>query len=304
MEGMIVKERVPGIDVSRWQGQMNWREVAAGGFRYAFLRATIGDAYTDPRFYANWDGAREAGLLVSAYHVITPKVSASAQMAHFFDVLDDRISDLPLVLDVEREDGVAPAGITRCVKDCLYEVEGRENRKPIIYTARWFWDRLVLPAREWAEYDLWVASYTSLPLLPRDWTSWRFWQYSETGRVAGSGSRSTDLNWFSGSYDDLLAYAGKEREALPEPVVLWRARVIIPKLNVRSGPGRRFRNIGDLHEGDVVEVFSLTGQDVWVEFEPGKWAAFTLGDDEDTPYMEILPPEPDLPEDEPDVEEG
>jgi GH25 family lysozyme M1 (1,4-beta-N-acetylmuramidase) len=282
-------ERVPGIDVSRWQGQMNWREVAAAGFRYAFIRATIGDAYTDPRFYANWDGAREAGLLVSAYHVIAPKVSGAAQMAAFFDVLDDRISDLPLVLDVEREDGVSATGITRCVKECLYEVEGRENRKPIIYTARWFWNRLVLPSPEWSAYDLWVASYTSEPLLPRDWQTWRFWQYSETGRVPGSGSRSTDLNWFAGSYDDLLAYAGKEREAPAEPVVLWRARVVIPKLNVRSGPGRRFKNIGDLYEGDVLEVLTLTGQDVWVEFEPGKWAAFTLGGDDDAPFMEVIP---------------
>lgn len=284
-----VAERVPGIDVSRWQGQMNWREVAAAGFRYAFIRASIGDAYTDPRFYANWDGARSAGLLVSAYHVIAPKASAAAQMAYFFDILDDRISDLPLVLDVEREDGVAPTGITQCVKGCVREVEGRESRKPIIYTARWFWNRCVLPAPEWSTYDLWVASYTTEPLLPRDWQTWRFWQHSETGRVPGSGSRSTDLNWFPGSYGDLLTYAGKSREAPADPAVLWRARVVIPKLNVRSGPGRRFKDIGDLHEGDVIEALTLTGQDVWVEFEPGKWAAFSLGDDDDAPYMEIIP---------------
>jgi GH25 family lysozyme M1 (1,4-beta-N-acetylmuramidase) len=284
-----VTERVPGLDVSRWQGQMDWREVAAAGFRYAFIRASIGDTYTDPRFYANWDGAREAGLLVSAYHVMAPKASSAVQMAYFFDILDDRIPDLPLVLDVEREDGVAPAAITRCVRECLREVEGRENRRPIIYTARWAWNRLVLPAPEWSSYDLWVASYTSEPLLPRDWSSWRFWQYSEAGRVPGSGSRSTDLNWFAGSYEDLLDYAGKAREEPAEPQVLWRARVVIPKLNVRSGPGRRFKDIGDLHEGDVIEVLTLTGRDVWFEFEPGKWAAFSLEDDGDAPYMEILP---------------
>ncbi len=88
-------ERVSGIDVSRWQGVVQWEQVAAAGHRYAIVRATIGDSYTDPRFFANWDGARDAGLLVSAYHVIAPKVSAEVQMAAFFNVLDDRPSRSP-----------------------------------------------------------------------------------------------------------------------------------------------------------------------------------------------------------------
>ena len=277
-------ERVPGRDVSRWQGEMNWQKVAEAGYRFAVVRATIGDYYTDPRFFANWDGARDAGLLISAYHVVAPKVPAEAQMMYFFDLLDDRISDLPLVIDVERNDGADPARISQCVRDCLREVEVRENRKPIIYTARWCWNRFVLPSPEWQAYDLWVASYTSDPLLPRDWETWRFWQYSESGDVPGAGSRSTDLDWFPGTYDDLLAYAGKERA--PEPVKTWRLRVVIPKLNVRSGPGRDYKDLGDLHEGDVVEALTLAGHDAWVEFEPGRWAAFSLDDDD--PYMELV----------------
>ncbi|MCU0522441.1 MAG: hypothetical protein MUF84_17330 [Anaerolineae bacterium] len=282
-------ERVPGIDVSRWQGEVKWQQVAAAGYRFAMIRATIGDAYTDPRFYANWDGAREAGLLVSAYHVIAPKVSAEAQMLAFFDVLDDRISDLPLVIDVERDDGVDPKRITQCVRDCLREVEGREARRPIIYTARWYWNRFIQSSPEWSAYDLWVASYTSQPLLPRDWTVWRFWQHSESGDVPGSGSKSTDLNWFAGTHEDLLAYAGPAPAIRSARAPKWRMRVTIPKLNVRSGPGVTYKDIGDLHDGDVVEVRRLAGKDVWVELEPGKWVAYALKDE--TPYMALLPPE-------------
>jgi lysozyme len=272
-------ERVAGIDVSRWQGKIDWTRVAAAGYLFAMIRATIGNDYTDPRFEENWHGAQNAGLLVSAYHVVTPLVTAEQQIKHFFQVLGGRRADLPLVMDVEREDKTAPEGITRCVKACLGEVENADGRKPIIYTARWFWDRCVLTAPEWSTYDLWVASYTTAPILPRDWKSWRFWQYSESGVVPGSGSRATDLNWFAGSYADLISYSGekKEREADDEAEVdtgqPWRIR-ILDRVNVRSGPGTSFDNLGKLQVGQVIEARTLAGSDVWIEFEPGKWAAF------------------------------
>ena len=130
------------------------------------------------------------------------------------------------------------------------------------------------------------VGYTTLRIA-KDWTSWRFWQHSNSGDVSGSGSKSTDLNWFAGTYEDLLAYAGKEQQPPPEPIAPWRLRVVIPKLNVRSGPGRTYKDLGDLHAGDMIEVLALAGKDVWVEFEPGKWAAFSLDDDE--PYLEPAP---------------
>lgn len=64
--------RRPGIDVSTYQGEINWKRVVAAGYRFASIRATLGNDRTDSRFYANWKGARDAGLLVSAYHVVKP----------------------------------------------------------------------------------------------------------------------------------------------------------------------------------------------------------------------------------------
>ena len=268
-------DRVPGIDVSRWQGEVDWHKVRAAGYRFAFIRATIGDLYADPRFYANWSGAQDAGILVSAYHVVTPNKPAESQIAYFFDVLDGRVADLPLVADVERDDGAEPAGITQCLRDCLQAVRARDGRRPIIYTARWCWNRYVLISVEWQSYDLWVASYTKDPVLPRDWSTWRLWQYSERGKVTGI-SASTDLNWIGGTYEDLLAYAGKDDDVPEIPKTGWRVRVTTSKLNVRSGPGTDFEDIGDLREGDVIDILTLSGEDVWVEFEPGKWAAAGL----------------------------
>lgn len=280
-------DRVPGIDVSRWQGEVDWQRVKDAGYRFAFIRATIGDFYADPRFYTNWTGAQDAGILVSAYHVVTPNEPAESQIAYFFDVLDGRVSDLPLVMDVERDDGAEVTEISQCVRDCLQFVRARDGRGPIIYTARWCWNRYVLTSAEWQSYDLWTASYTTEPILPRDWSTWRFWQYSERGQVSGI-SAATDLNWFDGTYEDLLAYAGKEGEVPEIPKTGWRARVTTSKLNVRSGPGTDFEDLGDLYEGDVIDILILSGEDVWVEFEPGKWAAVAL---EGERYLEPEPSE-------------
>lgn len=201
--------RTPGIDVSQHQGQINWPMVAGAGYRFAFIRATIGNGFTDERFAVNWRHAKNAGLLVSAYHAVRPDQSAESQIDHLFAVLGDRRADLPLVLDVERDDGCSPAEITACLRECLRRVEQTHARKPIIYTAKWFWDPNVLPSPEWSQYDLWAAHYgVSTPTLPAGWSEWKFWQHSETGEVPGIGTGETDLDWFAGSHEDLLAYAG------------------------------------------------------------------------------------------------
>ena len=213
--------RTPGIDVSAYQGEINWKRVAAAGYRFAFIRATIGDNRTDSRFYVNWKGAGDAGLLVSAYHVVKPYQSPDSQINRFFDVLSGRKADLPLVLDVERKDNCSRETITTCVRNCLHMVEQRDGRKPIIYTAAWCWNPNVLPSPEWAEYDLWVANYgVSTPTLPHGWNEWKFWQYSESGNVPGIDTGTTDLDWFDGSYEDLLEYAHKPAPPRQRPRLL------------------------------------------------------------------------------------
>jgi len=275
---------VPGIDVSRWQGEINWSRVGGAGYRFAVMRATIGNYYTDPRFYVNWDGAREAGLLISAYHVVAPEKPADSQMDRFFDVLDGRSGDLPLVLDVELSRDVSPENITASVQTCAEWIQSEDGRNPVIYTARWFWDRNLLSEPDWAQYDLWVAHYgVDTPSLPCGWDEWTIWQYSDHGQVPGIGA-ATDLNWFNGDYEELLDYAEGELDMGTMPLAGLKARVTVESLTVRSGPGMNYGAVGELAEGDLVNVVSLSGDDIWVQVEPGKWAPFRS---RGTRYMEL-----------------
>jgi GH25 family lysozyme M1 (1,4-beta-N-acetylmuramidase) len=270
----MIMSRAPGIDVSRWQREINWTRVAAAGYRFVIIRATVGNYYTDPRFYVNWDGAREAGLLISAYHVVAPERPADSQMERFFDVLDGRGADLPLVLDVELSRGVSPESITASVQACAESVVEKDGRAPVIYTARWFWDRHVLDGPDWDAYDLWVAHYgVDRPSLPCGWEEWTFWQHSDHGQVPGIDA-ATDLNWFNGSYEDLLDYVESEPEEGEMPLAGLQARVTVESVTVRSGPGMNYGDVGELHEGDVVNVVTLSGQDIWIQVEPGRWAPF------------------------------
>lgn len=196
---------VRGIDVSRWQGTIDWNAVAGDDVGFAFIKATEGGDYTDPRFTANWAGARQARVLRGAYHFYRPQTSAAKQAEHFLRTVALAPGDLPPVLDVEVTDGASPDSIARGLRTWLQAVERATGRRPIIYTRASFWTASVGAALP--EYPLWVAHYgVSAPNLPSGWPSWTLWQFSDEGRVAGI-SGNVDLDWFNGTRAQLETFA-------------------------------------------------------------------------------------------------
>ncbi|HEV3471189.1 MAG TPA: GH25 family lysozyme, partial [Pyrinomonadaceae bacterium] len=115
--------RLLGIDVSHYQGGVNWEAVKAAGCAFAFAKATEGAGVTDPFFHANWAGMKAAGLLRGAYHFFRPAQDAAQQAAHFLSTVQLQPGDLPPVLDVETADGVAGADLVGGVQTWLDAVE-------------------------------------------------------------------------------------------------------------------------------------------------------------------------------------
>ncbi len=197
-----------GIDVSRYQGTIDWAAVASAGKRYAIMRATLGEAYLDPMYAANHAGARAAGLQVTAYHFATPSASpgdAALEADWFVQNAALLPGDLVPALDLEQTGGLPASALQAWVATWLDQVTARLGVRPMIYTSPNFWKNSMGDTTMFADLGysvLWIAHWaTSSPTVPaNNWggRGWTFWQYSNCGSVAGI-SGCVDLDRYNGT---------------------------------------------------------------------------------------------------------
>src|SRR3990170_259756 len=218
-----------GLDVSVHQGRMDFAKAKAAGARFVYARASLADTYDYPRFFEHIQGARAAGLPCGAYHVVAPDRSASAQIGNFLSLVDLVELQLPPVLDCELDRKQSVATITTNIRDCIVALLRRELR-PIIYTAKYWWQDHVSRNPSSSIYDLWIAQYNiyiKQPALPIDWKNWLLWQWSADGNLRGAEfgaqSKSIDLNRFNGDEAAFLAWSGQT--APPPPALTIEQRV-------------------------------------------------------------------------------
>src|SRR5215470_7198342 len=173
-----------GIDVSHFQGNVDWAKVKATGVAFAFAKATEGTATSDQKFATNWAGIKNVGLLRGAYHFFHGSKDAAAQANFFLSKFSGVTGDLPPVLDVETADGVSNDTLVAGVQTWLEAVADQTGVTPMIYASPAFWNGHLND--QFGSYPLWVAQYgVSAPRVPRGWTDWNFWQYSQSGKING-----------------------------------------------------------------------------------------------------------------------
>jgi len=199
---------LPGIDVSHWQGAIDWPAVAASGRRFVIAKATEGQTYTDDTYATNKAGATAAGLAFTAYHFARPDSTANdavLEADHFVSVAQLGAGNLIPALDLEKTGGLDTASLTAWVWAWLQEVGARLGVKPMIYTGPYFWKTYMGDTTEFADAGykvLWIANWNvSSPSVPAsDWggNGWTFWQYSDCGTVPGI-SGCVDTDWFNGT---------------------------------------------------------------------------------------------------------
>ena len=205
-------ERVPGIDVSKWQGDVDWTKVATTPVRYVIMRATIGNTAStarsvDPKYLEYLAGATANGLVVGAYHrANVGRADADATREANFFVHNAQIAagDVLPVLDIEETHGLSIAEMQDWVREWVQRVFARTGVKPLIYTSPHFWLANMGNTRWFADhgYPLWIAHWgVSAPSVPADnWggNGWTFWQWTSTGHVAGIAG-NVDRDRFDGS---------------------------------------------------------------------------------------------------------
>ena len=209
---------VPGIDVSHWDGTIDWGQVADGGQTFVFMKATEGTGFTDPEFAANWQGAKAAGVARGAYHFFHSNVDPIQQADYFLSVAGNDFShDLPPMLDLEVTDNSTNAVVASTALAWLQHVQEVTGRAPVVYTSARFMNSIGNPSG-FEAYPLFVANWqVTCPNVPTPWTGWVFWQSTDSETVSGiSGASAVDGDSFNGDLAGLIALT----DGGPPPVIV------------------------------------------------------------------------------------
>jgi len=180
-----------GIDVSHFQGDINWEEIKNAKIQFAYDKATQGKHFKDPDYFTNQKAAHTVGLLHGAYHFYISGDSPKEQAHNFLSALDYSSIDLPPVLDLEEGGIKAPIDITNFQADVLQWlkiVEDSLKVRPIIYTNNPFGNQY-LDHPDFEKYDLWIAEYdVNKPKIPNAWEKkgWLIWQRSDRISIEGA----------------------------------------------------------------------------------------------------------------------
>jgi len=195
---------VHGIDVSKYQGDIDWATVRRSGVEFVWIKATEGANHVDSKFQQNWAGAKQAGLARGAYHFVWWCRDPREEIEWFKANVPNDPEALPPVLDVEatpdsksckrtlhREDVLADMRIM------LQEMERAYGKRPVIYVTVDFYQHVMHP-NEFSDYPVWVRSVKHSPPVTYPGRRWAFWQYQSDGLVPGIRGK-VDRNAFAGT---------------------------------------------------------------------------------------------------------
>jgi lysozyme len=214
---------IRGIDVSNHQDRIDWSRVKADGIVFAYIKASEGMTFADPKYQAHVTGARSVGIRTGAYHFARPDTNstdpardARAEADWFLTLVRPRAGDLLPALDLETA-GLHDDEMIVWTRAWLDRVRSALGARPLLYTYPYFWEHMG-QTTAFRLYPLWIANYgVSEPMLPAGWRRYTIWQYSASGSVDGIPGR-TDMNRLAEgiTLSDITYRPGKSRPA-PRP---------------------------------------------------------------------------------------
>src|ERR1700730_807907 len=230
-----------GIDVSHYNGAIDWTQVATASYRFVFTKATEGNTLIDPTYSINRAGAKAFGLRLGAYHFARPAGStdaarianAIAQADFLLTVAQPQAGELPPVLDLETKNGLSATALQTWTDAWLGEIAARTGVNALVYTSPNFWKTALDSTGSIAAsgYRLWVAHWTAnaAPLVPgANWGGfgWTFWQWSDCSKVPGF-AHCVDGDRFNGVDPGTVAippYPGGPPSSASPPTIVGTAQ--------------------------------------------------------------------------------
>ena len=175
---------IEGIDVSHYQGNINWDEVVnKASISYVYLKATEGGTYVDDTYMHNLKEVRRVGLNVGSYHFYRPNTSWKEQFDNMISVVKVEHQDLIPIIDIEHRGSVSSSKFIKDLKIFINKVTEHYGKKPLLYTYQKFYNKYLVDV--FKDYHFMIAQYrTDSPLL-NDGKDYIMWQYTSTGSIPG-----------------------------------------------------------------------------------------------------------------------
>ena len=202
---------VRGVDVSSYQGEIDWYVLSSHNISFAFIKATEGSSFVDKYFEYNYKQAINSNLRVGAYHFFSYDSPGKTQAENFIANVEKYDNMLPPVIDVEfygdKEKNPPPKShVRKELDDLINALQSHYEMKPIIYATQKSYSLYIKDG--YADYDIWIRNVIRKPKLP-DGREWTFWQYTDRERLDGYKGKEKfiDMNVFNGTESDFERYA-------------------------------------------------------------------------------------------------
>lgn len=253
---------VQGIDISRWNGNMNFA-ITKTKCQYVFIRLGYGNGWKDMSSDSFYQGARAQDMPVGVYWFCNIGEDPIAHADGFYEEILTHNPQIDIVLDAERTT-LGPQATLDWLKAVDGRVRSKTGKVPMIYTSMGFWNTGVARSSYWAGRTLWVANWTTrdYPTMPYDFTTWNHWQWSADGNMkaaeygSSNGDPDMDLDRFNGTvsqfnikYGTHIAPIGPPPPppppgTLPPYVLIGSPLHPITELSIHSAPALSSPTIG------------------------------------------------------------
>ncbi len=195
-----------GVDVSSYQGDIDWKLIENQGIDFAFIKATEGSGMTDDYIRQNLENIADTNIYHSAYHFFSFDSAGETQADNYISAVGKDEINLPPVIDIEFygdkfENQPTPEETYAILSPLIQRLENYYETKPIIYTTSLMYYKYI--HSEFSDYPLWIRNVNSEPFL----IDWDFWQFSDKGMLEGyyGKEKYIDLNVYNGSEQKLIA---------------------------------------------------------------------------------------------------
>lgn len=205
---VVNHEKYPllGVDVSHYQGVIDWSAIEDQDISFAFIKATEGSGHIDESAAYNLEKAAETDIKISAYHFFSFDSPGETQADNYISMVSSEAIDMPPVVDIEyygdkKSNKPTAEECEEILRPLLERLEEYYGTKPIIYTTLSVYNRYV--RENFSDYPLWIRNVFCEP----QFISWKFWQYSDKGELYGftGEEKYIDLNVYNGSEEEFLA---------------------------------------------------------------------------------------------------